>query len=621
MQNPQAAAFLVPTPEPQTLNVTTGQLDWDALRARSLAPGGFGADRAVIWPQLLHVDPEVPAFEVAEDPHEDERQIRLDTDRSFVLYPVEENMTDREERQEELRRLIVQIFRRRPGLSYFQGYHDIITVLMLSLPPTVALPAAEKVSLHRLRDSMGHTLEPLMGLMRILQRLLRQADPDYATLLEEQSPLPYTALSHLLTLFSHDVPTLPLIQHIFDYLFSRPPISVVYLAAAFILARKDEVEMLEREGEEGMIHSVLSGIPDLIDRPEGEEDQEDKQAASRIPEGRGSSLPKDRDESTRTESTTEEDVILPLALAEPDGPLLDSSADETHNAPTHSATTLEHLDDPVPSEPPSAPKGTEEPIGAATSEPEPESSASSSSHSRRPSLPPSDIPSPPEFGSPPLPPTLLKRSSSPSPARTGSPSPPPHRRRVKLSLPDLLNHADNLFAQFPPTDPALLLDRIMGPASAMRTWSENPARLPPDDAAEALIVASTDIVLPWNPEDDLPATSSVDSNDEDLERTEKTWFRRRRGLEKGKEKVDSTRKRRKLRKRNRPVFGARVERRTMLAGAALVLGVAMAVSVYGMHANGRGGGINGDLRKMGRVLGGIVGVGERLWHAAEGFAL
>ena len=46
-----------------------------------------------------------------------------------------------------------------------QGFHDIATVLQLTLPPELALPALEKLSLHRLRDSMGHTLEPLTALM------------------------------------------------------------------------------------------------------------------------------------------------------------------------------------------------------------------------------------------------------------------------------------------------------------------------------------------------------------------------------------------------------------------------------------------------------------------------
>lgn len=86
---------------------------------------------------------------------------------------------------------------------------------------------------------------------RILKRILHLADEKFAITLEQYvhirnlsagssfltfltraAPLPYYALSNLLTLFSHDIPTLPLIQHIFDYLLSRPPIAVVYLAAA-----------------------------------------------------------------------------------------------------------------------------------------------------------------------------------------------------------------------------------------------------------------------------------------------------------------------------------------------------------------------------------------------------
>jgi len=41
-----------------------------------------------------------------------------------------------------------------------------MTVLFLTLPTEVHLAAAEKMSLQRLRDAMGHTLEPVMGLLR-----------------------------------------------------------------------------------------------------------------------------------------------------------------------------------------------------------------------------------------------------------------------------------------------------------------------------------------------------------------------------------------------------------------------------------------------------------------------
>ena len=53
----------------------------------------------------------------------------------------------------------------------YQGYHDIISVLFLTLPPEIQLVSVEKLSLHRLRDSMGPGLEPLIGLLRFVGRL------------------------------------------------------------------------------------------------------------------------------------------------------------------------------------------------------------------------------------------------------------------------------------------------------------------------------------------------------------------------------------------------------------------------------------------------------------------
>ncbi|KAG6863867.1 hypothetical protein C0991_002542 [Blastosporella zonata] len=99
------------------------------------------------------------------------------------------------------------------------------------LPKELQFVCVEKISLHRVWDSMGSTLEPVLGLLRVTKNLLRLADLEYAQGLERISQLPFYALSNLLTLFSHDMPMLPLIQHILDYILCRPPIIVVYLAA------------------------------------------------------------------------------------------------------------------------------------------------------------------------------------------------------------------------------------------------------------------------------------------------------------------------------------------------------------------------------------------------------
>ncbi|KIJ32164.1 hypothetical protein M422DRAFT_266091 [Sphaerobolus stellatus SS14] len=276
------------------------------LREISVLPGGFNAARKQAWPYLLGIDYEEvlastedlsnqdeASEEQANSPqlsgsyaslpssdalsasldvsdisretsrflrdgenlpaHPDEHQVQLDTDRSFVLYPVESrSMVQRKHLQDDLHDVILGVLRKRSTLRYFQGYHDIISVLFLSLPAKLVLPCAEKLSLHRLRDSMGHGLEPLIGQLRVLKRLLRLIDPEYAAMLEKNSAIPYYALSNLLTLFAHDVPTLPLIQHIYDWLFCREPVASIWLAAAIILHKKEEVLELEKEGDEAM---------------------------------------------------------------------------------------------------------------------------------------------------------------------------------------------------------------------------------------------------------------------------------------------------------------------------------------------------------------------------------
>ncbi|KAG5720894.1 TBC1 domain family member 20 [Termitomyces sp. T112] len=246
-------------------------IDWEDLKRHSLQPGGFGPSRVQIWPEILGVRQRIEMQASIDDAyreHRDERQIRLDTDRSFVLYPVDTSLSDKELMQEKLNNLLVSVFRQHPKLNYFQGYHDIVSVLYLTLPEELQLACVQKISLHRVRDSMGSTLEPVLGLLRVTKHLLRLADSQYARRLESLSQLPFYALSNLLTLFSHDIPTLSLIQHVFDYILCRPPIIIVYLVTVIILSRKEVFQQLEDEDQEeclGMAHSILSTLPLMTD--------------------------------------------------------------------------------------------------------------------------------------------------------------------------------------------------------------------------------------------------------------------------------------------------------------------------------------------------------------------
>ncbi|KAL6298200.1 rab-GTPase-TBC domain-containing protein [Sparassis latifolia] len=486
-----------------------GPVEWDLLRKLSLEPGGFRDKRTKLCTLVDVASDNYTDLETStESVHRDERQIGLDTDRSFVLYPVD-STEDREHRQIELHELIVSVFRKRQRLNYFQGYHDVISVLFLTLPKELQAPCAEKLSLLRLRDSMGVSLEPVVGLLRILKRILHCGDPSFAALLERNMSLPYFALSHILTLLSHDVPSLPLIQHVFDYLLCRPPIAIVYLVAAVPLSRREEVEILEKDGEDGMIHSLLSSLPELY--------EEDERA-----------LPIGEDISKSIVIVQAEESVEDEATARPD-------------------TLVESMDvDEI---------------------------------------------------SPGTPTTAASSTSSPSEKfRTPSPTPsiPIHiPQRPRVSLTSLFLRADELYTHYSPSHPSIALSSIMGPQSVMLTWSENSAELPTDDEAELMVTKPELVVRPYiEPEDEVVS---------DEEQTEKK---------------DAERRRRRKPHKPRQLERAILERKTVVAGAVLVLGVA--VVVYGMQSGQSGGGhhphhtVSRELRRVSQFVGGVLlGMGER----------
>lgn len=138
-------------------------LDWDALRQQSLQPNGFAEERLRLWAQLLDV--EQPISDVKEEelaPHPDERQISLDTSRSFVIYPPDPSP----DLQASLLDLLVSVLRRHPDWGYYQGLHDIAGVMMLTLPPELQVVCVENFCGQRLRDAMGKGLEPIIGHLR-----------------------------------------------------------------------------------------------------------------------------------------------------------------------------------------------------------------------------------------------------------------------------------------------------------------------------------------------------------------------------------------------------------------------------------------------------------------------
>ncbi|KAI9636676.1 rab-GTPase-TBC domain-containing protein [Dioszegia hungarica] len=309
--------------------------DYEALRRMSALPGGFGGEgiRRRVWPVLLQTDrfcSEATRSSTSDEAvHEDEGQVGLDTNRSFVVYPTGIVPERKKAMQADLYNVIVGVLRRYPTLSYFQGYHDILSVFYLTYisqpapdplvrsrtssrnhsrstsarPETerevgaeaekvedegsaasenseprdspeweILRKCAEVVSVLRVRDAMGSGMEGMMGMLRLLKRILRAADPELSRFSSQISPvptLPFFALSWILCLFSHDIDTLEPVQRMFDFLLARNPISAIYLAVAILIAKKPQMMVLAAElgpeaaDDPSLLHPLFSRLPPL----------------------------------------------------------------------------------------------------------------------------------------------------------------------------------------------------------------------------------------------------------------------------------------------------------------------------------------------------------------------
>lgn len=118
-------------------------------------------------------------------------------------------------------------------LHYFQGYHDIVQVLLLVLGANDAIPAVERLSLLRIRDFMLPTMTGTEPHLRLLPAILSAADPKLAHHLSQTQP--FFALPATLTLYAHEIEEYGSIARLFDFLLANEAAIPVYLFAAVSL--------------------------------------------------------------------------------------------------------------------------------------------------------------------------------------------------------------------------------------------------------------------------------------------------------------------------------------------------------------------------------------------------
>ena len=212
--------------------------------------------------------------------HKDEDQVQLDVNRAFVYYPkgnarlcprtnrvadaheLDMNSTQLDLRRKELREIIVRTLRQHPMLCYFQGYHDIVQVMMLVLGPKKAYPAVEHLSVLRIRDFMLPSLAPSLVHLQLLPAILYTADRELYTHLSGIRT--HFALAAALTMYAHEIEEYAQIARLFDFLLAHEAAISIYLFASIILLHREELLEIPPD-EPDMLTWKLTKIPGKLD--------------------------------------------------------------------------------------------------------------------------------------------------------------------------------------------------------------------------------------------------------------------------------------------------------------------------------------------------------------------
>jgi hypothetical protein len=165
-------------------------------------------------------------------------------------------------RKHELSNVILEVLRRHPTLSYFQGYHDIVQVFYLVLGTHAAPQAAARLSLLRIRDFMLSSLDPAIAQLELLRPLLREADPVLYEHLPKSSAT--FALAGTITMFAHNIQEYKDITRLFDFFLARHAVMPLYFFAAVVLSRRKELLEIEKEDED-ILYVMLSKLPEPFD--------------------------------------------------------------------------------------------------------------------------------------------------------------------------------------------------------------------------------------------------------------------------------------------------------------------------------------------------------------------
>mmetsp|Transcript_19506 Transcript_19506/g.54266 ORF Transcript_19506/g.54266 Transcript_19506/m.54266 type:complete len:415 (+) Transcript_19506:333-1577(+) len=242
--------------------------------------------RRRVWPLLLDVNvddfDEAGYLEAANGSHRDSSVVEVDVQRSLWAFTANWPEAKREASRQSLKRLLNATVGSLQDVYYYQGLHDIASVLLLILGEHMAYAALRTLTTAHLRDFTRPTLEPVKEVLELLHPLLAKHDRqlhDFIECCEERQNLdmglfdrrasraerqaarspPYFAIAWVITWFSHSVQSLPAACRLFDLFFASHPLMPLYVATVSMSHGRQSIMECGEDDFPG-VHSSLKNL-------------------------------------------------------------------------------------------------------------------------------------------------------------------------------------------------------------------------------------------------------------------------------------------------------------------------------------------------------------------------
>ena len=233
--------------------------DLSDLRKQSIKGFGTNESRRAAWRLVLGIQRSYNPTVVSRSDHRDYEQVMADVNRSFLFVASDEF---RQRKREQLEKVIMTVLVRNPGFHYYQGLHDVVSIVLTFAREPFAVLVMEALAERHLSPFFEEKFDGVPSIVNFVFPVLARVDPDVAVFMERLEIDPMAFLPYILTYFVHGASVEHALRFL-DLLVCCHPLMPVYVIAIAVSMKRDVV--MAPRADEGSVMAVANTLMDNLD--------------------------------------------------------------------------------------------------------------------------------------------------------------------------------------------------------------------------------------------------------------------------------------------------------------------------------------------------------------------